>query len=127
METFAWPNHTVSTDYPVNGFKMQFGNSYEYAEGSPAPDQRTFTLSFPLMKYLLDPEGVIDATIQADINMQAMDDFYNVHKTWKAFIYPHPVYGNVNVRFSKPLKIPAGIPGGDGAVGAFSLELVEQP
>lgn len=127
MATFTWDKHTFATDYPVSGFKIQFGNSYEYAEGPTSPDQRLITLSFPVLKYFTNPSGVLDATIQPTLNMLALENFYTEHKLWKTFVYPHPVYGNLNVRFSKPLKVPGGIPGGGGAVGAFSVELVEQP
>lgn len=127
MLTFTWMGHTSATEYPDSGFKMKFGNSYEYAEGPTAPDQRRFTLSFPLLKYFVNAAGVVDATIQPTLNMKALEDFYILHKLWKTFIYPHPVYGNVNVRFQAPLKVPGGIPGGDGALGAFSIELIEQP
>jgi len=127
METFTWMNHSFATEYPESGFKLQFGGSYQYSEGPTSPDQRVITLSFPLMKYFVTALGVPEATTQATINMLALENFYNVHKMWKTFIYPHPVYGNMNVRFNKPLKIPPGIPDGGGAVGAFSLELIEIP
>lgn len=127
MATFAWPYHVFSTDYPESGFKVQFGNSYEYAEGPTSPDQRTVTLSFTTMKYFLNSGGAVDATIQPELNMLALENFYNEHKMWKTFVYPHPVYGNMNVRFKRPLKVPPGVPGGGGAVSSFSVELIEQP
>jgi hypothetical protein len=139
MENFSWMNHTVATDYPENGFKVSFGNSYQYAEGSTAPDQRTFVLSFPLMQYFVNSDGslnptrmvgsplALEAAVSPGINMLWMEQFYNRHKTWKAFTYDHPVHGSLTVRFNKPLKVPAGIPGGGGAVGAFSIELIEIP
>lgn len=127
MSTFTWMNHTFTTEYPESGFRLQFGNSYLYTEGPTAPDQRVFTLSFPLLKYFLNSGGAIDATIQPTLNMKALENFYLEHKMWKTFVYPHPVHGNLNVKFNKPLKVPAGIPDGGGAVGAFSLELIEVP
>lgn len=127
METFTWVNHTFSTEYPESGFKLQLGNSYEYAEGPTSPDQRVITLSFPLLKYFTNAAGALSATIQPTLNMLALENFYVVHKMWKTFIYPHPVHGNLNVRFRKPLKVPAGLPDGGGAVGSFSVELIEQP
>ena len=127
MATFTWMNHGFSTSYPESGFKVQFGNSYEYAEGPTAPDQRVITLSFPMLKYYVNSSGVVDATIKPTLNMLALENFYNTHKMWKTFVYPHPVHGNMNVRFRKPLQIPNGILGGDGAVGSFSIELIEQP
>lgn len=127
MATFIWMNHTFTTEYPESGFKLQFGNSYTYAEGPTSPDQRIFTLSFPMLKYYTDSGGVVDATINPTLNMLALENFYLEHKMWKTFVYPHPVRGNLNVRFNKPLKVPAGIPDGGGAVGAFSIELIEVP
>lgn len=127
MATFTWAMHTVSTEYPESGYKFQFGNSYEYAEGPTSPDQRVFTLSFTMLKYFVNAQGAVDATIQPTFNMLALEQFYSEHRLWKSFVYPHPVHGNVNVRFRKPLKVPAGLVDGDGATGAFSLELIELP
>lgn len=127
MAVFEFPYHTVSTEHPVSGVQMQLGNSYEYASEPTAPDQRIFHLQFAVMKYYKNPEGEVDATINPELNIKALSDFYEVHKLWKTFDYPHPVYGTVKVRFSKPLVIPKGAPGGGGAHFDIALTFKEQP
>lgn len=126
LETFSFPYHTQATDYPDSGFRAKLGNSYEFTAPPPAPDQRVFSLSFPLLKYFVSA-GAITLVTRPEINMAVLEAFYNRHKTYKTFIYPHPVYGNVNVKFSKPLKIPKGTEGADGAIHNIEIELTEQP
>lgn len=70
-------------------------------------------------------QGSLDKTKQYGINMAALEAFYNEHKLYKPFIYPHPVYGNIEARFMDPLKIPEGIVGGNGALEDFNLTLIE--
>lgn len=64
---------------------------------------------------------------QPEINAGRLDSFYNTHKLHKKFIFPHPIYGNMAVRFNKPLVLPKGIKDGGGALEAFELELIEIP
>lgn len=127
METFIWKYHTQSTEYPA-GFSVRLGNSYEFAAEPTSVDQRLFKLKFPTMFYFTEANGVtINVTKEPDINMGALEAFYKVHRMWKTFIYPHPVYGNVNVRFRAPLVVPEGVPGGFGSLQGFGIELIEQP
>lgn len=70
-------------------------------------------------------ESSLDLVKNATYNMGALEAFYNRHKLHKPFIYPHPVYGNIEVRFMDPLKIPEGIVGGNGALEDFNLTLIE--
>lgn len=127
MAIFSFPYHTVKTKYAPSGFRVSFGGNYTFTAAPDAPTPRIFTLSFPdgAMKYFLNEADEIDPTIEPERNMQAMDDFYREHETWKSFTYNHPVYGALNVKFSKELEIPEGIKGGDGAVEGFSLEMTE--
>lgn len=127
MAAFEFPYHTVATDYPESGFQINLGNSYSYAVGATSPDQRTFTLKFPTMKYFVNAQGQVDATIHPDLNMKALEDHYNAHKRHITFTYDHPVYGVVNVRYRDPLRIPEGIKGGGGALKDFQIVFVEVP
>lgn len=54
-----------------------------------------------------------------------LEAFYNAHKLHRSFLYPHPVYGNLEVKFMSPLKIPEGIKGGNGALNDFEIDLIE--
>ncbi|MGO4302261.1 hypothetical protein [Cupriavidus sp. RAF12] len=126
-ETFQFPNHTQSTAYPESGNRMQLGNSYVFAAPSPAPDQRTFTLNFESMAYFLDGDGKVSELIDPEKNLYALELFYQRHRLHKTFIYPHPVHGELAVKFNKPLQVPQGRKGGGGWVESFSVELVEQP
>lgn len=127
MAVFSFPYHTYSTEYPESGYRMKFGNAYDYATEPTGPDQRIITLNFATMKFYEAPGGGIDRTREPAINMALLEDFYLEHRLWKSFTYNHPIYGAMQVKFNKPLKVPEGIQQGDGALKAFSIELIEQP
>lgn len=127
MATFSFPYHTFETEYPESSFRVTLGGSYQYSAPPPAPDQRIFRLKFAAMKYFVASNGTIDKTTHPEFNVALLDDFYNTHKTHASFTYPHPVYGNLSCRFNKPLRIPAGIPQGGGAVPGIEVELIETP
>lgn len=124
METFLWSMHRVETHYPTTGFSVQFGNAYRFTAAPDAPDQRTFSLKFTGFKYFSPTDDTTNANIN---NMLALEKFYQRHRLHKSFIYPHPVHGNIVCRFAEPLKIPDGIPGGNGVVNGFEVTLVEVP
>lgn len=130
MATFIWSLHQQETEYPESGFRMQLGNSYMATAAPVAPDQRTFTLSFGSMCYFTnqgDTWADIDAFQQPELNFALLEAFYVKHKLHKSFDYMHPVYGKVICKFNKPLKVPKGIPSGNGWLQPFTLELIECP
>lgn len=128
MDTFNYSYHRQSTAMPQNGFRLQFGTSYVFTAKPDAPDQRVFTLFFTGMQYYLHDDGTVDGSTGAGINnVHALYTFYAAHGLWDTFIYPHPVFGNVTVKFKDPLVVPEGIVGGGGVVGDFQITLEEQP
>lgn len=126
MARFNFPFHTFETKYPASGTQIQMGKSYTYTAPPEAPDQRKFTLKFRALRYFVR-NGQIDPTVEAEINLAALDNFYQLHKMHATFTYPHPVYGDLACRFSKPLEIPSGTAGGNGVVENIEVELVEVP
>lgn len=127
MDRFDFPYHIVTHAYP-KGDSFKFGRGYEFS----SPDgvvQRRFTLYFESIVWYFADDGTLDATINPQTNALAFDQFYVAHLTHKAFIYPHPVYGDVTVKFAAdaPFEMPKSIKGGSGATEAFSVVLVEQP
>lgn len=127
METFDFPYHVFSTDYPESSLRVQFGKSWEFTAEPDAPDQRIFKLDFEGMEYFTDAGGAVSASIAPQRNMLALEQFYQRHRQWKSFIYPHPVYGNVVVKFQMPLRTPKGVKKGNGVVEKFEISLIEQP
>jgi hypothetical protein len=125
MQTFDFPYHTFRTEYPESGNRVQLGGNYVFTAPPNGPDLRRFTLKFKTMFYYLYPNGTIDTTKNPQYNMAVLEAFYNAHKLHRSFLYPHPVYGNVEVKFMSPLKIPEGIEGGNGALGDFEIDLIE--
>jgi hypothetical protein len=126
METFNFPGHKVRHTYP-EGDQIKFGGGYTFAAAPVTPEQRTFILKFPVLTWFFNGAGVADATISPQENMYALMLFYEEHRLHKRFIYPHPLLGNLTVRFAKPLEIPEGITGGNGTTEEFELQFIEQP
>ena len=124
METFNFPYHTVETQYPETGVRVQFGGGYTFAAEPPAPDQKMFVLHFPAMRYFF-VSGVIDANVNPMLNIKNLSNFYEAHRLHVSFLYTHEAYGEMEVKFNKPLKIPQGVPGGFAVVKDFDIELLE--
>lgn len=128
MQTFNFPYHLWSMDYPETGLRVQFGNNYTFATGPDAAPARVFTLYFTGFKFFTNTDGSIDKTTNAAVNnIATLDDFYAAHLLHESFVYPHVVYGDVICKFNKPFRMPKGIKAGNGVVEDFELELIEQP
>lgn len=127
MQTFDFPFHTVSDEYPTSSTVIQFGGGYQFATKPNGPDQLTFKLAFEAMWFFERSPGVVDRDREPQINMALMQDFYEAHRLYEKFYYPHPTRGLVVVRFAKPLQIPKGVKGGNGKTDQVNLEFILQP
>ena len=125
METFDFDYHSFATKYPETGTRMKLGNSYTYTASPTSPPARIVTLYFDKMEVLMISDGVPDLTTRPETNFNRLEAFYREHELHKTFIYPHVMFGNLFVKFSKPLEMPRITRG--GWVPAFTLELEEQP
>lgn len=125
-DTFNFPYHRVITKHPESGSGIKMGKGYEYRQGDNAPEQMMYDLVFDSMQYFL-VSGVPSATPTPTRNIMALDAFYVANKMHKVFIYPHPVRGNINVRFAKPLEYGTPEKGGTGMIPEFTISIVEQP
>lgn len=127
LETFNFPYHLFSTQNPESGLRISLGNNYTFTSPSESPDQRSFTLRFAAMQFFLDSEGNIDENEEPEINMMTLIRFYQAHKLHKSFIYPHPIHGELEVKFNSPLNEVEGIPNGNGVTQPVEIQLIEIP
>jgi len=127
MQTFDFPYHRVQDTYPTSSTVVQFGGGYQFATKPRGPDQIIFKLHYKAMWFYERGPGAVDRMINPKINMQRLIDFYEAHRLYEPFLYPHPTRGLVTVRFSKPLDVPKGIEGGNGQTESFQLEFTLQP
>lgn len=127
LEVFDFPYHLTETDNPESGFRGVMGGSYTFTAAPTDPDQRLVTLTFKTMKFYTDNFGMPEALTEPQLNMKTLIDFYQRHKLYKSFHYYHPVHGQMEVKFNKPLKEPKPMEGGTGAVEGFTIELIEIP
>tara|TARA_Y100001933_G_C18722115_1_gene447897 strand:+ start:230 stop:634 length:405 start_codon:yes stop_codon:yes gene_type:complete len=132
LETFDFFYVNWSTVYPNEGTQIQYGNSYTFASKPTSPSQRRFKLDMLGIQYFLDEndeilggDAEIDAPFAYERNAKRLEEFYLAHKQWKSFLFNHPVWGQLEVRFGKPLELPKTV--GNGVLGAFNIELLEQP
>jgi len=128
LQTFDFHNHTPTTTYPKgDGFK--FGGGYEFAAKPQLPLQRRFRLHFSGVVWYVNTNGTIDYVTDPANNAGRLMQFYEDHLSYEPFLYTHPVYGTVTVRFAPdvPLEIPKSQPGGSGMTDSFEVTLVEQP
>lgn len=63
---------------------------------------------------------------RGEVDMQRLEAFYQRHRLFEKFIFPHPQLGNVTVRFSKPLEYKI-LENGNGLTEPFTMELLSQP
>lgn len=127
METFAFPYHLIEVKYPESSTAVSFGGGYEFTSKPKAPDQVEYILNFKAMWFFANPDfSSVNLDYQPLVNMARLEDFYNRHKMYKKFIYPHQFKGNLVVRFAEPLNYKV-VENGKGQVEPFSLRLKLQP
>lgn len=127
LETFPATYFSFKTRYPESGQRIQLGNSYQFDVMPSSPDQRLFTLTLQGMKYFTNTAGTVVTTTTPARNVARLEQFYNAHKRAREFTLNHPVYGALVCKFNTPLQIPDPLPGGDGNLPPFEVELIEIP
>ena len=125
MDTFNVPFHKTRTVYPDSSPGIQLGKGYSFAAKPSGPDQRKFVLTFKSMVYYVASNGTLDIATNTPLNYGTLDKFYQDHRTYQPFIYPHPAFGNITVRFAQPLQGPDAMEGGSGATEQFEVNLIE--
>lgn len=119
----------VETEYKVNRANLSFDGSYQYAtpreDAKRLRDLRVFTVTIPVMRYYFGSQGQLLIDYERATNFAWLEWMYNIHKTVKPFLFDHPVYGSLMVRFAEPLKVPKGTKGGQAALEGVSITLIE--
>jgi hypothetical protein len=124
---FDFPYFTFGQFYQDNTTRVRFGQGYTFAARPDGPPQRTFKLRFGVLRWETDPNGLTEQFTRRETNLKRLEMFYRDVEMWKTFWFNHPGDGLILVRFSRPLEIPGGIEGGNGAVGPIEIEFIEQP
>ena len=119
----------VETEYKINRANLSFEGSYQYAtpreDAKRLRDLRVFTVTIPIMRYYFGSQGQLLIDYERSTNFAWLEWMYNIHKTVKPFLFDHPIYGSLMVRFAEPLKVPKGIKGGQAALDSVGITLVE--
>lgn len=128
LDRFIWENHNFGTKYvePFTHASVASEGSQSFIPYTSVKAVRIFSLDFPLLM-LQEAEHAKETGLRSrpDLDFSKLKDFYVRHKSYKPFIYNHPVYGDMVVRFAKPLSLPKKVAGGIGVVQGFTVELQE--
>lgn len=125
FDRFIWDTHNFGTAYKEPYERVAMGRSQGYIPETSVKPIRIFTLSFPVM-LIEEPSEKASGCLQyqPELDFSMLRAFYVKHQTFKPFIYPHPIYGDIIVRFLKPLTLPKKNKD-SGTVQSFNLELIE--
>lgn len=126
LERFIWVNHNFATKYQEPFSRVQSGNNQGFVVKSEVKPVRYLTLRFPILS-IKEPEDTIKSGLNftPHLDFNALKAFYLRHQSHSNFIYEHPVYGDMVVRFAKPLSMPKKNESSTGTVQGFTLELIE--
>lgn len=129
METFNFPYHGMpAMTADDNSSSIELKGGFKFSAQPSEPILRIFTLTFPVLGYEFEVNGDVDSdgSVNPQHNVISLWEFYKTHGTWKTFIYPHPVFGNVTVKFDAPFTIPK-VTGNQGKVSNLEIRLREHP
>lgn len=115
----------IETEYQVARANLTLGQSYQYAQEPLTKDIRYFNITIPTMRYYLNADDSLNINYERATNLAWLEWMYNIHKLTKPFLFDHPIYGTLKVRFAEALKIPKGIKGGQACVDSVGLRLIE--
>jgi hypothetical protein len=120
MERFIWDKH---------GYSVEYLEHFRLIENGAGQGVIPKLESCPLRKFSLKFEGMYNGEKAriADKSscFKSLEKFYLKHGMFKIFIYYHPIYGDVLVRFSKPLSMPKNKANSIGFTESFDLEFTE--
>lgn len=128
METFTFEFYTIRPDTYRTNDTFTMGKGHEFSVKPLLPIQRRFVLEFEEgLKWCQDGSGAFVNSVTPTRNILKLIEFYEAHEMWKRFVLPHPIYGNLTVRFAEPLATPKARRGGSGWTEGFELKMIEQP
>ena len=124
LERFVWELHAVDTQYsePFGHVNLTSASGQGFVPDQTVRPIRLFNLTFSGFRI---HEADVYENFEERTNFNSMYAFFKKHGTHKRFIYNHPVYGDLVVRFGKPLSIPKKIPDGTGTLQSFDIMLIE--
>ena len=126
LERFTWELHSVDTEYkePFTHANITSKSSQTYVPDKALRPLRLFNLSFS--GFILYDSDVDSDDYPTKTSFNALYNFFKRHGTYKYFIYEHPIYGDLVVRFGKTLSIPKKNPSGGGSLFSFDIQFIEK-
>lgn len=101
-------------------------NGWDFAAKPKVPYRREFKVSLMGMRWYLNSGGTaLDITTDPTNNAGRLLQFYRDNRMWDNFTLAHEYLGSIQVRFNKPVQIPAGLPDSFGRIDRFEVSLIE--
>lgn len=126
MATYDFPYYTLETIYPESSALLRYGRGYEFASAPRGPDQIGYRLHYAGFKAFLNADGSWNVEAKKKHNIRVLELFYQTHRLWKTFTFPHPAEGDKTVRFGAPLSWKL-LENGGGVTEPITIELRLQP
>lgn len=122
LKRFIWANHTFGTKYnePFTHASVKSNSSQTYLFAESIRPVRSLELDFQTLVYA----GAEAINCPDALNYAKLQAFYLEHGLYKPFIYPHPVYGDMKVRFARPIVLPKKNPNSK-TIQSLSITLME--
>lgn len=116
----------VIEEMPPEEPSMASMNGWDFTAKPKIPYRREFKVRLDGMTwYLNDAANALDITTDPTHNAGKLLDFYKAHRMWDSFLFNHEYAGQIRVRFSKPVMIPAGLPDTGGYLDSLEVNLLE--
>ena len=124
LERFIWDKFNFGTSYnePFVQASLKNKGNQGYVFSQSVRPLRSIELEFSIMYF--HPEDN-DEICPSNLDFTKLQKFYLHHGCHQKFVFNHPIYGDMVVRFSKPIVMPKKNIGGSGTVQGFNLTLVE--
>lgn len=126
MATFDFcPNTLVPETLPPEAGRVMSMNGWEFTSRPAVPYRRKFKVTLYGMRWYLSNAGLYDASTDPQRNARRLELFYQGHETWKEFDWVHPHIGNLKVKFSESVAVPAAMPNSGGLIEKLEVTLIE--
>ena len=101
---------------------------WQFTSRPTAPYQRRFKITLHGLRwYLDDKDGTYDLVTDPKFNARLLEKFYEVHETWKPFLWQHQHLSPrpLLVRFASAVTVPAGDKNSGGFIAPVEVNFIE--
>lgn len=126
MDTFSFcPDRMVAETLPRDAPQSVMSlNGWQFTARPTTPYQRKLKVTLHGLRWYTQANGLYDTTTNPTFNARLLEQFYEAHETWDPFLFNHPHFGTMTVRFAATLAVPAGLPNSGGLIGPVEVNFI---